>query len=314
MLSPYFTQLATSLSYGVKMPRVSPNQLNNFLVPIPPLEEQKRIVAKIEELMPLVDKYGKAQDKLNDINKNLASMLKKSILQGAIQGKLVEQRPEEGTAHELFEKIQHEKQKLITEGKLKKGKLLPEISEDDIPFEIPKSWKWVRTIEIFQFNIGKTPPRCESKYWGNDISWVSIADISTAKEGKIFATKEKITSLAIKDKFNDCICPKNTLLMSFKLSIGKVAFLNIDAVHNEGIISIFPLLKENSEEIFKKYLYYVLPVFSSISDTTNAIKGETLNKEKISKIVLPLPPLKEQKRIVTKIEELFKIIDGKLNI
>ena len=235
--------------------------------------------------------------------------LKTDLIELAVRGKLVEQRQEEVTARELYEKIQQERQKLIAEGKLKKEKQLPEISEDEIPFEIPKSWKWTRCSNVFNFHLGKTPPRNESKNWGGSINWVSISDISASKNGIIKETKEYITRDAFEDTFNNVISPKNTLVMSFKLSIGKVAFLGINAVHNEAIISIFPIIKDSSEEIFKKYLFHILPLISKITESTSAIKGKTLNKEKISKMLLPLPPLEEQKRIVESLEAKFKVID-----
>ncbi|SPT71024.1 restriction endonuclease subunit S [Anaerobiospirillum thomasii] len=235
--------------------------------------------------------------------------LKTDLIELAVRGKLVEQRQEEGTAQELYEKIQKERQKLISEGKLKKEKQLPEISEDESPFEIPKSWIWTRCSNVFNFHLGKTPPRNESKNWGGSINWVSISDISASKNGIIKETKEYITRDAFEDTFNNVISPKNTLVMSFKLSIGKVAFLGINAVHNEAIISIFPIIKDSSEEIFKKYLFHILPLISKLTESTSAIKGKTLNKEKISKMLLPLPPLEEQKRIVESLEAKFKVID-----
>lgn len=122
--------------------------------PIPPIEEQKRIVAKIEKLLPYVDRYSKSYEKLEQFNAKFPEDMKKAILQYAIQGKLVEQRPEEGTAEELYQKIQKEKQKLIKEGKIKKEKPLAEITEDEIPFDIPESWKWIRFGEIYNLTNG----------------------------------------------------------------------------------------------------------------------------------------------------------------
>ena len=115
-----------------------------MLIPLPPLAEQKRIVAKIEELLPYLDRYEKAWNRLEDFNRRFPADMQKSILQMAIQGKLVEQRPEEGTGEELYRQIQAEKQALIKAGKIKKEKPLPEIAEDEVPFEIPEGWKWVR--------------------------------------------------------------------------------------------------------------------------------------------------------------------------
>ena len=138
----------------------------NTLIVLPPLAEQKRIVAKIEELLPLVDRYEQAWTKLEDFNRRFPEDLKKSILQQAIQGKLVEQRPEEGTAQELYEQIQAEKRRLIKEGKIKKEKPLPEIMEEEKPFDVPEGWMWVRLRNIGFTQTGNTPPKSHLEYVG----------------------------------------------------------------------------------------------------------------------------------------------------
>src|SRR5699024_8259427 len=158
-------------------PVVSGKKIYPVLFPLPPLEEQKRIVAKIEELMPLIECYDKAYTEVTELNEKFPIKMEKSILQYAIQGKLVEQRAEEGTAEELYQQIQEEKHRLIAEGKIKKQEKLPEITEEEIPFEIPKNWKWEKFGEIVDFSSGKTPSRSENKYWGNDFPWISIADM-----------------------------------------------------------------------------------------------------------------------------------------
>ena len=231
--------------------------------------------------------------------------LKNSILQLAIQGKLVEQRPEEGTGEELYRQIQAEKQKLIREGKIKKEKPLPEIAEDEVPFEIPESWKWGRFGELVFFNIGKTPPRAEAQWWGTDVPWVSIADMP--ESGHILSTKERVASAAISEKFAGRTAKAGTLLMSFKLTVGRVSILDVDAVHNEAIISIYPYA--DKETIIRDYLFEILPLTSQSGESKNAIKGKTLNNTSISNLLIPLPPLAEQKRIVGKIEELLPLID-----
>ena len=231
--------------------------------------------------------------------------LKNSILQLAIQGKLVEQRPEEGTAEELFARIQEEKQRLIAEKKIKINKRIESISDDVIPFDIPESWIWVRFGNLVNYTMGKTPPRAEPEWWGTDIPWVSIADMP--ESGHICETKESVTSAALDTKFGNKISPAGTLLMSFKLTVGRVSILDIDAVHNEAIISIFPFVDDDSTE--KMYLFYVLPFVSQFGESKNAIKGKTLNDTSISNLLIPLPPLAEQKRIVAKIEELLLYID-----
>ena len=133
---------------GAGLKHITKKEFESCGLPIPPLAEQKRIVAKIEELLPLVERYAAAYEKLEQFNAKFPEDMKKSILQYAIQGKLVEQRPEEGTGEELYQQIQTEKQQLIQEKKIKKEKPLPEIAEDEVPFDIPESWKWVRLQNI----------------------------------------------------------------------------------------------------------------------------------------------------------------------
>ena len=132
--------------------RIHKDYLANCVFPLPPLAEQMRIVAKIEELLPLIDRYEEAWTKLEAFNKRFPDDMQKSLLQMAIQGKLVEQRPEEGTGEELYTQIQAEKQTLIKSGKIKKDKPLPEITDDEKPFDIPESWKWVYIGDLFQHN------------------------------------------------------------------------------------------------------------------------------------------------------------------
>ena len=231
--------------------------------------------------------------------------LKNSILQLAIQGKLVEQRPEEGTAEELFAQIQQEKQRLIAEKKIKSNKKIEAITNDVIPFDIPDSWMWIRFGNLVNYSMGKTPPRAEADWWGGEFPWVSIADMP--ENGHICATKERVTLAAIDQKFGGKVSPAGTLLMSFKLTVGRVSILDMDAVHNEAIISVYPLADSDSTE--KMYLFYVLPFISQFGESKNAIKGKTLNDTSISNLLIPLPPLAEQKRIVAKIEELLPYID-----
>ena len=231
--------------------------------------------------------------------------LKSSILQLAVQGRLVEQRPEEGTAEELYRQIQEEKQRLIKEVKIKKEKPLPEITEDEVPFDIPESWMWVRFGEIVNFHLGKTPPRGEPEWWDNDIPWVSIADMP--ENGFVKETKEGVSKKALSQIFSSNVSKAGTLLMSFKLTVGRVSILSIDAVHNEAIISIFPFV--SYENITRDFLFYILPFVANNGESKNAIKGKTLNKKSINNLIVALPPLAEQKRIVAKIEELLPYID-----
>ena len=230
--------------------------------------------------------------------------LRNSILQLAIEGKIVEQRPEEGTGEELYQLIQEEKQELIKSGKLKKQKDLPEIIDDEIPFEIPTSWKWVKLGSVINYFMGKTPPRAEPEWWGSDTPWVSISDMS--EYGFIKRSKESVSVKAINEKFAR-ISKSGTLLMSFKLTVGRTSILDMDAVHNEAIISILPYVDLNNS--FRDYLFYFLPTIVQWGDYKNAIKGKTLNSKSISNLYIPLPPISEQKRIVEKITNMLPMTD-----
>ena len=234
-----------------------------------------------------------------------AQDLKNSILQLAIQGKLVPQDPNDESAEVLYAKIQAEKQKLIKEGKIKKDKPLPPIPDDEVPFSIPPSWKWVRLGEIVKYTMGKTPSRNDYEMWGECYNWVSISDLIDGKT--IFTTKEKISQKSYNEVFRGNIIPAGTLLMSFKLTIGKVSILGFDGFHNEAIISIFPYI--DTEKATTMYLFKLLPYLTFFStEIKTAVKGITLNSDSLSKLLIPLPPLAEQKRIVAKIEELEPLI------
>lgn len=293
-------------SKGSAIKNIPPfDELKNYPVPIPPFDEQIRIVNKLEELLPEVEIFNNISTEINDLDDKFPKELKRSILQYAVKGKLVEQLDKEGTAQVLSLNIQQEKERLIKESKIKRQKYLSEVDNEEIPFDIPKTWKWVRFGDIVNFNIGKTPPRNETKYWKSEYSWVSIADM--INEGYVNKTKEKVSDFAIKERFKNQIVPKGTLIMSFKLTIGKISILNIDAVHNEAIISIYPFINNNN--IMRDYLFKILPFMSVYGDSKSAIKGNTLNKTSLNNLLIPLPPLEEQKRIITKIDELLLKID-----
>ena len=227
--------------------------------------------------------------------------LKNSIIRLAMQGRLVEQRSDEEPAQALLSRIKAEKKaKRIKPN----NKVLP-ISEDDIPFDIPDNWCWVRFGDLVSYNMGKTPPRAEAQWWGNDVPWVSISDMP--ESGYITTTKERVSHSAIAEKFGGRVSKAGTMLMSFKLTVGRVSILNIDAVHNEAIISIYPICDDKN--IIQKYLFAILPTVTQTGDSKNAIKGKTLNDTSISNLLIPLPPLAEQKRIVARIEELLPLVD-----
>ena len=324
LLTDYFKKAMIERSTGTATPIINRSNWEGIILPIPPQLEQQRVVARIEELMPIADKYEKSQEALDKLNAEIFDKLKKSVLQEAIQGKLVPQDPNDEPASVLLERIKEEKAKLFKEGKLRKKDLVDSVIfkgddnkyfekkgnevvciDDEIPFDIPDSWEWVRFKNLVQFSLGKTPERVDSSYWSpNDFPWVSIADMED--KTTLTKTKEFISQKALTEKFNNTFSPIGTLIMSFKLTIGKVSILGINAVHNEAIISIFPFI--NEENIIRDYLYNFLSIITGYTASTDAIKGATLNSKKISEMLVPLPPLQEQKRIVEALDNVLASI------
>ena len=316
----FFTALnLNQYATATAQPGLAVSNIVEVFIPLPPLPEQLRIVSKIEKLLPLVKTYEQAQNGLNELNASLNEQLRKSILQEAIQGKLVPQCSDEGTAQELLEQIKLEKQKLIKDGKLKKSALTDSVIfkgddnkyyeqvgnenidiTEEIPFDLPENWTWVRFGQYVRMSIGKTPPRGETKYWANGkYPWVSISDMSDY--GLVTTTKESVSEYA-KSLFGE-ISPVGTLIMSFKLTVGRSSLLNTSAYHNEAIISIYPFVDKNYQA--RNFLFHILPIISNLGDTKDAIKGKTLNSKSLNNLLLPLPPLNEQGRIVAMIELLF---------
>ena len=222
--------------------------------------------------------------------------LREYILSLAVRGKLVKQDENDEPASVLLDRIREEKDRVVKEKKIKKEKQLTEISEDEIPYELPKGWEWVRIGDIVSFNIGKTPNRKNSAYWENGIyPWVSISDM---EHGKV------ISQIGVDECFKGMLSPKGTLLMSFKLTIGKMSILGMDALHNEAIVSIYPYIDE-----MKLFLFKLLNGFELTSGTKDAIMGKTLNSKSMKNILIALPPLNEQKRIVEKLDYLMEFCD-----
>ncbi|WP_257615351.1 restriction endonuclease subunit S, partial [Streptococcus pneumoniae] len=316
LLSDNFINRVNNKSTGTSYPAINDYNFNLLLIALPSLSEQQRIVEAIESALEKVDEYAESYNRLEQLDKEFPDKLKKSILQYAMQGKLVEQDPNDESVEVLLEKIRAEKQKLFEEGKIKKKDLdISIVSQGDdnsyygnkdettsYPiYEIPEAWRYIKFASLVNFRIGKTPPRSEATFWGTEIPWVSISDMPIS--GYVTNTRESISKLALKSKKID-ISPKGTLLMSFKLSIGKVAILDIPATHNEAIISIFPYA--NKENIIRDYLMIFLPLISTLGDSKDAIKGKTLNSTSISELLIPISNHEEMKRIISKVDLLFQ--------
>ena len=300
--SAYFLKHANKNATGTTIKNLSLKVMRELVIPIPPLNEQKRIVEKIEELMLLVEAYEESWKRLEELNKKFPEDMKKSLLQEAIKGKLVEQRAEEGTGEELYETIQAEKKKLIKEGKIKKQKALPEITEGEIPFEIPENWKWVRLGEIGEWGAGSTPSRSNPKFYGGKIPWLKTGDLN---DSYITDVPEHITDLALNStslKLN----PVNSVLIAmYGATIGKLGILKKPMTTNQACCACQPI-----NGIYNLYLFYFLMV--SRRRLTKMAEGgaqPNISRTKIISVTMPLPPLNEQKRIVERLEKLLPLCD-----
>ena len=278
-------------------------ELYNMVFPLPPLAEQKRIVAKIEELLPLIDRYEKAWSRLEEFNRRFPADMQKSLLQMAIQGKLVEQRPEEGTGEELYRQIQAEKQRLIKEGKIKKEKPLPEIAEGEIPFDIPESWKWVRLPAISASCLGKMLDKQKNTgismpYLRNvNVRWGSF-DLSDLLEMKFEDVND--------ERF---LIRKNDLVMCEGGEPGRCAIWAAEQpIHFQKACHRLRF----SQELHVSFFYFLFCLYAENGILKSLFTGTTikhLTGQSLDKIVVPLPPLVEQKRIVAKLEELLPLCE-----
>ena len=279
-------------------------KLKSIILPLPPLAEQKRIVAKIEELLPKVEEYGKAQEALNKLNEELPEKLKKSILQEAIEGRLVPQDPNDEPASVLLDKIRAEKKQLVKEGKLKKKDLEETpISEDEKPFEIPDSWEWVRIPDIGISQLGKA----KNPHHLSGQSLPYLCSINVYWEGiNLSQTKEMLFEESEIDKYT---IRKGDLLICEGGDCGRSAIWDKEKtiVYQNALHRVRFFCNIDS-----KYILYCLYLYKTSNQLDDYIKGETIKhlvKGELDSILFPLPPLAEQKRIVAKIEEVFKEID-----
>jgi len=231
--------------------------------------------------------------------------LRELILTLAMQGKLVPQDPNEQPASELLREIEAEKQRLVQEGKIKKSNPLPPVTEEEKPYALPQGWEWVKLGTLASYKYGKTPPSKNPIYWMSEdggFPWISISDLPI--RGYVAETAKAVSAEAVSSVFKYEPIPAGSLLMSFKLSIGKTAITKIDAYHNEAIISFISL-----GQGLKFWLFWVLYPVANSGKSKKAIKGSTLNSESIGDLLIPLPPSAEQHRIVAKIDELMARCD-----
>ena len=301
----YFSKNASGTSDS--MPKINQTIVCNTLIPLPPLAEQKRIVAAIEKFMPLIEEYGKKETQLKAINEKIGTLTKKAILQEAVQGKLVPQIAAEGNAKDLLEEIKKEKSKLIKEGKIKKEKPLPEITEDEIPFDIPENWCWCRLSDFCNLYTGNSINETEKK-----------TKYTNLKEGRFYiGTKDIGFDSVINydngvripfENANFRIADTNTILMCIEGgSAGrKIAFTN-QLVCFGNKLCCFNSYKNEIEKFIFYFLQSTLFTDAFKDNINGIIGGVSINN--LKGMLFPLPPLAEQKRIVDVIEKMLPLCE-----
>lgn len=298
----YWTQLRNG-TIATAQPNCNGQTLSKMILPLPPLAEQKRIIAKIEELLPLVDRYAISYEKLEQFNARFPEDMKKSILQYAIQGKLVEQRPEEGTGEELYRQIQVKKQRLIQEKKIKKEKPLAEISEDEILFDIPESWKWCRLSDIIDVRDGTHD---SPKYVPEGIPLVTSKNLSN---GMIDYGNVKYITQEDADKINTrSMVEDDDILFAMIGSIGNPVLVKKE---REFCIKNMALFKKYANtDISMQYMYcfFFFVQYKLKKEASGGVQS-FISLSRFREYLVPLPPLVEQKRIVAKIEELLPLCE-----
>ena len=295
-----------------------------YLTPIPPLDEQRRILAKLSEVLPVVKNYGVVYDETTAMQEAFPESLKKSVLQEAVQGKLVPQDPSDEPAEALLERIRAEKQRLIKEGKIKKDKHesvifrrdnshyekldgVERCIDDELLFEIPDSWEWVRLGTVLEIARGGSP-RPIQQYLTTEpdgINWIKIGD--TDKGGKyIYKTKEKIRPEGVA---KSRMVHSGDFLLTNSMSFGRPYILKSDGCIHDGWL----VLSNRFECYSVDFLYYILSspfAYYQFCDSVSGAVVKNLNSDKVANALFPLPPLSEQKRIVQRIEELLPLVKG----
>ncbi len=312
--SPLFFSEIKRYDNGTAQPNLAAKSLEMFFLPLPPLPEQKRIVEKLNEVSSLTDNYAEAYVRVAELNQKFPELLKKSILQEAVQGKLVPQNPNDEPAYVLLERIRDEKEQLIKAGKIKRDKHESVIFrrnnshyeivdgeerciDDEIPFEIPDSWMWCRLSSVGITQTGNTPSKAHLEYVGDEIPFITPGDIQS---GQIFYDNQALSS---EGKMVSRVCSKESILqVCIGGSIGKAAITNREVCFNQQINTISPII------VCSEYIYTIMqsPYFvQSMKKQAGGTATPIINRRLWDSLFIPIAPLFEQRRIVEKQQELF---------
>lgn len=295
---------------GTAQPKMNQEKMNSILVAVPPLAEQKRIVAKLEQVLPLAEEYGAAQEQLDKLNKELPEALKKSILQEAIQGKLVPQNPKDEPASVLLAKIRKEKEALVKQGKLKKKDLeSTQINEEEIPFELPMGWVWARFEDLSLDSAdGPFGSNLKKEHY-TDKKEVRIIQLSNIGEDGWRDLNTKYTSFEHLKNISRSEAFPGDIIVAKMMPAGR-AIICPD-MDKKYVLSSDAVRFDFSNLLYKKYLYWAINSTVVKDQVYSEVQGITRVRTSLSKLrtyLIPIPPLAEQKRIVAKLEQLFKVL------
>lgn len=306
----YWTQLRNG-TIATAQPNCNGQTLSKMILPLPPLAEQKRIVAKLEELLPLVDRYAVAYEKLEQVNAKFPDDMKKSILQYAIQGKLVEQRAEEGTGEELYQQIQAEKQRLIAEKKIKKEKPLPEIAENEKPYDIPDNWTWVRFGDLGSYKKGPFGSAItKSMFVPKGNGAIKVYEQKNAIQKDATLGDYYIRRDYFESKMKGFEVFPGDIIVSCAGTIGETYVM--PDKFEQGIINQALMRMKIFEPL---YIPYFLTFFDFVlkKNARSGSKGSAIKNippfEILKNYLVPIPPLAEQRRIVAKLEEILPLCE-----
>ena len=324
--SGYFQNKVQKEATGTAQKGFYLNQLASALIPVPPYDEQVRIVSEIKKYLPLILEYENKQVSLNELNDNFPEQLKKSILQMAVQGKLVPQDPSDEPASVLLERIRAEKERLIKEGKIKRDKNESVIFrrdnshyekrdgvevciDGDIPYDIPDSWGWVRLNNICRIVNGFTPLRSNPDYWDNGtIPWFTVDDIHSQGR-RIHKTAQKITSKAL-GKDSNRILPPQTVLLCCTASVGEYAISEIALTTNQQFNGL--VINDVWKDIYDPE--FLLILVQTFKDRLLTVAGKTtfnfVSVKKLGDLVVPVLSLQEQMRIIEAVNNALPIVDA----
>ena len=294
----YWSQLKKGTTTTAQ-PNCNAKTLGKMVLPLPPLAEQKRIADKVATLFAQLDTIDKAYEEYRELQQTM----KAKLLDLAVQGKLTDQREEDGNARDLLKEIQAEKEKLIKEKlikekQIKKEKPLPEITEEEKTFDIPENWMWVRLGEMILNHIGGgTPDKSNEAYWNGDIPWMSVKDVH---QDSMYAdrTIDSITPAGLENSSSNLI-EANRLIVVMRMAVGRAVINKLPVAINQDLRALF--FRDNVTQ------EYILRIFKILKFETSGMTVKGIKLWVLLNTPIPLPPLAEQKRIVAKLDELLPL-------